>query len=151
MTDRNQLGLFNSQAKRQIEALKQEMETLERDIRPKVRIINENKSKIEVLEKYLAISDNQHLSKDIRYLRPSRRLGSTSSDRTVGNVAVEVLGRHGEPMHYTDVMHKMKHDEDFIVGGQDPKGNMLAHLANDARIIRVGKGIYALEKWSENK
>ncbi len=149
MTDHNQLASFNTQAKQQIGALKQETETLEREIGPTLQKINENKSKIEVLEKYLAISGNQRPGEGDEHPIRRARFRRRADGRTVGDVAVKVLEHNGEPMHYTDIMHRMKYDESFTVGGQDPKGNMLAHLANDERIIRTGKGIYGLREWRE--
>ena len=152
MTDHNQMGLFESQVRQKIKVLQQEIEELKKDIRPTVQKIRANSTKVDSLLKYLALSGN-HQEREGGDRPKYRRTRSPSSadGRTVGDVAVKVLEQHGRQIHYRRLMDKMEVQEGFKVGGQNPQGNMLAHLANDNRVIRVGKGIYSLKKWREGE
>jgi len=67
---------------------------------------------------------------------------------TIGMRAIEILTKHGSPMHYTEIMNIIESDGTKI-GGKDPKSTMTAHLYNTNEIRGIGGGVYALKKWEE--
>lgn len=149
MTDEDQLTLFDRQAEDQIRLLREEIEQIESEIRPKIKRIDENKKKIVSLEEYLSLSKPPEPSAKLR--RPVRHIRIRPKPTTffdsVGDVAVRVLERHGSPLHYKTLMEKMETEEAFQVPGTDPNANFLAHLSNDDRIIRTDRGVYGLREW----
>lgn len=135
---------FDLQVKEQIESLKAENQRIEDEIKPKQKKIEENTIKIKHLNEYLSVSSNI----PTKLVRRRRLLHVTPND-TFEDVAVRVLKRHGEPVHYLELKEKMENEENYTIGGKDPIANITAHLSNSTQIIRFERGIYGLKEWKE--
>jgi hypothetical protein len=46
-------------------------------------------------------------------------------------------------MHYTDILRRVQ-ARGVEIPGRDPGANLIAHMSRDARVVRVGRGTYAM-------
>ena len=59
-----------------------------------------------------------------------------------------VLRRAGEPLHYKEILKRLKTEEDFEVEGKRPESGVLSKLSLD-RFYRHDTGVYGLTEWKE--
>ena len=138
----NNFAFFDLQAKEQIKKLKEEVDAIQKEITPKLQKIEESRRKIEYLEKYLTVSNGLKF--------PPGETTKAKSSATLSDLAISKLKEIGEPVHYTILMDKIEKEEGLKIPGRDPKANMTAHLSNDSRMARFGRGIYGLKEWKES-
>lgn len=57
---------------------------------------------------------------------------------------IKVIERHGKPMHCKDILDELS-ESGIIVGGADPRRNLVAHLSLNKTIFKpVGSGYWTL-------
>lgn len=59
------------------------------------------------------------------------------------DLAIEILTKRGEPMHYHDIFKEMENIRDF--NGKTPKKSIYSVLTRSSRLIRVEKGVFKLK------
>lgn len=78
----------------------------------------------------------------------SARAGSNT--KKLSDVAYEVLRSAGIPLYYRELYEKIS-QTGFEIHGKDPATNLIAHIGDDPRFLRVKRGTYALKEWKIRK
>ncbi|MGB3330965.1 MAG: HTH domain-containing protein [Thermomicrobiales bacterium] len=68
-----------------------------------------------------------------------------TTPKELANLIYEVLEEAGEPLHY-GIIHDRILARGIEIPGKDTKRNVNAHLSNDQRFERLGKGIWRLKR-----
>ena len=69
-----------------------------------------------------------------------------ATSKNLAEVAYQRLSREGRPMH-RKLLYDYLIGAGVSVGGQNPVGNMTAHMSQDARFESVGDGSWGLVEW----
>ena len=90
-----------------------------------------------------------HKDEDGVYRKTDKQVGASEKrdERTIEEVAIEVLKSLGRIAHYTLIMDKMGKEFNYTIPGKDPRQNMTAHLSNSDKIVNHGHGEYGLKEW----
>jgi hypothetical protein len=73
---------------------------------------------------------------------------TATAQMSVAGMAYEVLAARDnhDPVHYRELARLIE-SRGWQIPGQDPAANLIAHMGRDDRVIRTGRGMYALEQW----
>jgi hypothetical protein len=75
-------------------------------------------------------------------LADSRRPTATSAD-SIRDAAFSVVKEAGRPVHYRQICTALR-DQGVEISGKDPAATLLTFITRDARLERVGRGIYGI-------
>ena len=68
--------------------------------------------------------------------------------KTWKHLAFKILSENGTPMHYSDITKKAMDFKE--TKAKNPHRIVWVELHRDKRLIKIGRGIFALKKWSKN-
>lgn len=57
-----------------------------------------------------------------------------------------IIRKAGRPLHYKEILLRLKTEENFDMPGKDPAANLTARLSINSQFVRVGKGTYTLQE-----
>ncbi len=145
---------FEKDAKTELERLKKSNAELEEMIKPMLDEINCNNKKIEHLEGYLLVSGTQ--SEEIGGIVKTKIMRNIRSRKDYQPpfrvVARKILEKYGKPLHYRQLMQLLVEEENYLVGGKNPRANMTAHLSSNKDFVRMEEiGFWGLREWQERK
>ncbi|MFQ5912095.1 MAG: winged helix-turn-helix domain-containing protein [Nitrospinota bacterium] len=121
-----------------LEDLQAEAHRVKQEMFPFQERLERINSQIDGLRLYLRASD------------PSRgdALSRSEGERLSALDHIErILRRAGKPLHYLEILDRLKTEENFDIGGKDPKSNMTAKLSTRDRFVRMGRAVYGLRGW----
>jgi hypothetical protein len=66
--------------------------------------------------------------------------------RNPAELIENILRRAGRPLHYKEILIRLKTEENFDMPGKDPSANLTARLSINPQFVRVEKGTYTLRE-----
>jgi len=66
--------------------------------------------------------------------------------KSLRNEMVQILRDTGKPLHYTELRNQLE-NRGVSINGVDKAKTVGAHLSNDPRFKKLGKGMWALASW----
>ena len=134
---------FERQVQAELKSLQDEVGEIEQEMVPLQQRLAKLNSKIDGLRQYLGSEEDPQVEKT-----PTRREEEklSSLDRIES-----VLRRAGKPLNYLEILNRLKTEENFDIGGKEPKSNLTAKLSVSGRFHREGRGIYGLTEWINGK
>lgn len=67
--------------------------------------------------------------------------------KNLRNEMVQILRDAGKPLHYTELRNQLE-TRGLTINGVDKAKTVGAHLSNDTRFKKLGKGMWALASWA---
>ncbi len=135
------MAQFEKQAQSELEALQDEVDKIEQEMVPLHRRLMKLNVKIDALRQYLDAEFDPQTEKP-----PARHEGEKLN--SLDHIE-RVLRRAGEPLNYLDILNRLKTEENFDIGGKDPKANLTAKLSGSRKFKRVERGVYILSEWEK--
>ena len=133
---------FMRQAKAQLDMLEQQMRTLDE----KLSALQTERSKKGVMIRHLRgllnVRNDDDEQGQLDSLDSSSTNGQMNSD---ADRVVEYLRMRGLPVHYRKIYEDLN-QEGIVAGGKDPALTLLARFYRDSRLVRVGRGTYAVRQ-----
>ena len=106
---------------------KSELEKIRKEMFPARRRLDHVNAKIEALRSFLKPQEAEKLNAMDRIER--------------------VLRRAGKPIHFKEILERLKTEENFDIGGKKPTNNLLSKLSTSERFRRFDEGVYGLKEW----
>lgn len=72
--------------------------------------------------------------------------GSAVPAKNLRNEMVQILRDAAQPLHYTELRNRLE-SRDVAINGVDKAKTVGAHLSNDTRFKKLGRGMWALASW----
>lgn len=66
--------------------------------------------------------------------------------KNLRNEMVQILRDAAQPLHYTELRNRLE-SRDVAINGVDKNKTVGAHLSNDTRFKKLGRGMWALASW----
>jgi hypothetical protein len=124
------------------------MQALQQEIDLRTQERNKLESEVQRLQGYfsLDISSKTSLVSALSppVSPPSPPPPQAGEKREATQLIVNVLTRAATPLHYRDILKRLKTEEGFDMPGKDPEANLATRLRG-ARFRRVRKGVYTLQ------
>jgi hypothetical protein len=76
------------------------------------------------------------------------KMGIIKSNRSIADVAEEILVNVGTPMHYKEITKRILLSGKYKLKGKTPHETVRSRMATNPKFKRVAEGIYALREWS---
>ncbi len=126
-----------------------------RDIREALARLDKDREAVSVqrteLDKQMTEIDRQadalRLSLDyLAQLHEEAQSDTAVPAKNLRNEMVQILREAAKPLHYTELRNQLE-SRDVQVNGVDKAKTVGAHLSNDTRFKKLGKGMWALASW----
>jgi len=118
-----------------------EIEDLESQLLPLEREIKLRREKLSSVERLLNLENSP-----LESLSTSGSSEEPVNRKKLSDVAYAVLHEANTPMFYKDLCRAISM-QGFIIPGQDPATNLIAHISKDPRFKRIRRGTYGLKGW----
>ena len=125
---------------------------LQEKLREILADVTEKRARIQALTSEVEASQKQaeHIVELLKDEKVAIDLGELSSIGSLGlsELAFQELNEWSprKPRHYKELSERLA-EKGVAIPGKDPAANLLAHIARDARFLRVGSGTYGLREW----
>lgn len=117
------------------------MENLTRQIAPLQRELEKLQAKYAALNMYLEADED---AVDTQALLVEHAVDR----RNAADLMENVLRKAGRPLHYKEILMRLKTEENYDMPGKDPSANITARLSMNSQFVRVDKGTYTLRDLS---
>lgn len=124
-----------------LETLKKEEAVLRDRLEPLTAEWRQKQEQIAAVERALVLLESEPSDGRHNVALPE------GNSKRPADVAYRVLADAKQPLQYLRLLSLME-TTGFTMKGTNPGANLLAHIGRDERIIRVGKGMYALREWN---
>ena len=143
---REELARLEAEAEEAMRALTPFRQRLER-IQPEYQKLKADMEKIRK-EMFPARQRLDHVNAKIKALRSFLKPQEAEKLNAMDRIE-RVLRRAGMPIHFKEIMERLKTEEKFDIGGKKPMNNLLSKLSTSERFKRFDEGIYGLTEWEE--
>lgn len=130
-------------------SLQGQIEELDLKIRPLTEALSKKREELKAIEHLIAIRNGSQRVEQSRPSGDSNETGEPLPNLSLVDAACRVLADAGSPLHYQDLMRRLR-DSGYQIPGENPGANLIAHMVRDNRLVRCARGTYALRQWAES-